>query len=283
MGILNVTPDSFADGGRWLEPSRAVDAALEMQEAGAGIIDVGGESTRPNAEPLSLELELARVLPVIEALAPRLHVPISVDTYKAEVAARALGAGAALVNDISALRYDPALADVVARSGAGLVLMHNRGRSRDMYEHAQYGSVVGEVAAELLERAGAATGAGIARERLILDPGIGFAKRAAQSLELLARLPELASLVGYPLLVGPSRKSFLKQPLGEREPDGREWGTAAAVAVAVVGGAHIVRVHGVKAMVDVVKTVDAVRAATNPTEPTEPDETRRNLTKPDET
>ena len=267
MGILNVTPDSFADAGLRLDPARAVDAALQMEADGADLIDIGGESTRPGAEALPLDVELSRVMPVIEALASRLHVPISVDTYKADVASRALSAGAAMVNDVSALRYDSALASVVARTGAAVVLMHNRGRSRQMYQEAHYRSVVDEVASELAERVAAAVAAGVPRERVIVDPGIGFAKQAAHSLELLARLPELAVL-DRPLLVGPSRKSFLGAAIGERPPADREWGTAAAVAAAVMGGAHIVRVHAVKAMVDVVRTIDAMREAERATWPT---------------
>ena len=262
MGILNVTPDSFADAGLWLDPARAVDAALQMEADGADLIDIGGESTRPGAEALPLDVELSRVMPVIKALASRLRVPISVDTYKADVASRALEAGAAMVNDVSALRYDSALATVVAGTGAAVVLMHNRGRSRQMYQEAHYRSVVDEVASELAERVAAAVAAGVPRERVIVDPGIGFAKQAAHSLELLARLPELAVL-DRPLLVGPSRKSFLGAGIGERPPADREWGTAAAVAAAVMGGAHIVRVHAVKAMVDVVRTIDAMREAGN--------------------
>lgn len=260
MGILNVTPDSFADGGLWTDPARAVDAALQMEAEGADLIDIGGESTRPGAASLPLETELARVMPVIEALAPRLRVPISIDTYKADVARRALGAGAAMVNDVSALRYDPTLAPVVAETGAALVLMHNRGRSRQMYQEAAYDSVVADVVRELAERVEAAVAAGVSRERLIVDPGIGFAKHAAHSLELLARLAELAAL-DRPLLVGPSRKSFLKAGLGERAPVERDWGTAAAVAASVLAGTHIVRVHAVKEMVDVVRTIDAIRDA----------------------
>ena len=261
MGILNLTPDSFADGGSFASPSAAIDAAQRMEQAGVDLVDVGGESTRPGAEPLALDEELARVMPVIEGLTRRLSLPVSIDTYKAGVAERALQAGASIVNDVSALRYDSALAEVVARSGAAVVLMHNRGRSSDMYRQARYSDVVSEVAAELRERADAALAAGIGRARIVLDPGIGFAKQAAHSLTLLARLPELTGL-GFPLLVGPSRKSFLKAALGEREPGAREWGTAAAVTAAVLGGAHIVRVHGVEAMVDVVRTADAIRNAT---------------------
>ena len=257
MGILNVTPDSFADGGRCLDPAAAIDAALRMEDEGADIVDVGGESTRPGADPLPLDEELARVLPVVEALAPRLTVPLSIDTYKAAVATRAVAAGAAIVNDVSALRYDSGLAAAVAGSGAALVLMHNRGRSREMYREAVYGDVVAEVRAELRARVDVAIEAGVEPGRIVVDPGLGFAKRAGHSLALLARLPELAGL-RLPLLVGPSRKSFLKEALGEREPAAREWGTAAAVAAAVLGGAHIVRVHDVGPMVDVVKTIDAI-------------------------
>jgi dihydropteroate synthase len=260
MGILNVTPDSFADGGLWTDPSRAIDAALRMEAEGADFIDVGGESTRPGAEALSQDDELARVMPVIDALAGRLQIPISIDTYKAAVAERAIAAGAAIVNDISALEYDPALSAVVASTGAALVLMHNRGRSRDMYREAQYGDVVAEVRDELAARVRTAVAAGIRREQLIVDPGIGFAKHATHSLALLARLPELAAL-GLPVLVGPSRKSFLRLALGDRAPSDRDWGTAAAVATAVLGGAHIVRVHDVKAMADVARTVDGIVAA----------------------
>lgn len=262
MGILNVTPDSFADGGLWADPARAVDAALQMEAEGADLIDIGGESTRPGAQALPLDVELARVMPVIDALASRLCVPMSIDTYKASVASRALAAGAVIVNDVSALRYDPSLAAVVAASGAAVVLMHNRGRSREMYQEAHYDAVVDEVADELAERVEAAVAAGVSRDRVIVDPGIGFAKRAAHSLELMARLPVLARLA-CPLLVGPSRKSFLQAAVGERGPADREWGTAAAVAAAVMGGAHIVRVHAVKEMTDVVRTVDAIcRAST---------------------
>jgi dihydropteroate synthase len=269
MGILNVTPDSFADGGQWLDPARAIEAALAMEADGADIIDIGGESTRPGAEPLPLDEELARVLPVVDGLAGRLGVPISIDTYKATVAERAVAAGAALVNDVSALEHDARMAEVVARTGAGVVLMHNRGRSREMYREAQYRDVVAEVIEELEARLRVALAAGISREQVIVDPGIGFAKQAAQSVELLARLPALSRL-GLPLLVGPSRKSFLRLALGERPPIERDWGTAGAVAAAVLGGAHIVRVHNVKAMVDVVRTIDAIVNQPAPDQPDEP-------------
>jgi dihydropteroate synthase len=260
MGVLNVTPDSFADGGKFLDPGRALDAALAMEAAGADLIDIGGESTRPGAQALSAAEERARVEPVLTRLSSKLRIPISIDTYKADVAAMALERGAAIVNDISALRYDPALAEVVARRRAALVLMHNRGRSRDMYQKAEYDRVADAVASELAERIAAAESAGIDRTSLIVDPGIGFAKRSEHSLAMLATLPRLAVL-DRPLLVGPSRKSFLQMALGERPADRREWATAAAVTATVLLGSHIVRVHAVAEMVDVVRTADAIRRA----------------------
>jgi len=260
MGVLNVTPDSFADGGRFNDPSRAADAALAMEASGADLIDVGGESTRPGAEPVSASEERARIEPVLERLAGHLKVPLTIDTYKAVVAQAAIDRGAVIVNDVSALRYDPGLAPVVARTGAALILMHNRGRSREMYRGADYRNVVEEVTVELEERVRAAAGAGIPRERVIVDPGIGFAKRAEHSLTMLAGLPALARLE-RPVLVGPSRKSYLKAVVGDRPVDDREWATAAAVTASVLFGAHIVRVHGVAEMIDVVRTADAIRQA----------------------
>jgi dihydropteroate synthase len=258
MGILNVTPDSFAGGVT--DPDRAVDLALRMEAEGADIIDVGGESTRPGAEAVSENDELARVIPVIERLQGRLRVPVSIDTYKAAVAGAAVASGASIVNDISGLGYDPKLGDVVARAGAGLVLMHTRGRSRDMYRNSCYGDVVAEVSAELqlaLERSDAA---GVSRAQVILDPGIGFAKRADESRTVLANLAGFARL-GQPLLVGPSRKTFLVEGQAPLPPAERDWGTAAAVTVAVMSGARIVRVHNIAAMVQVVRVADALRAA----------------------
>ena len=258
MGVLNVTPDSFADGGRFLGPGRAVDAALRMEQAGADIVDIGGESTRPGAEAVDAAEERRRIEPVFEQLAGRIRIPLSIDTYKAEVAEAALDRGALIVNDVSALRYDSGLAHVVARRGAAVVLMHNRGRSREMYREAGYTDVAREVAEELRERVAFAEAAGIERERILVDPGIGFAKRAEHSLALLAGLRELETL-DRPVLVGPSRKSFLKAAIGERSADERDWGTAAAVTAAVMLGAHVVRVHAVAEMVDVVRTADAIR------------------------
>jgi dihydropteroate synthase len=259
MGILNVTPDSFADGGRFADPERAVAAGLGLAEAGADIIDVGGESTRPGASVLEAAEELRRVLPVVTALAKQAATPISIDTYKAEVARAALHAGASMVNDVSGLRYEPALARVVAEAGAALVLMHMRGRSSEMYAKAHYADVVPEIAAELEESITAAVDAGVDRSRLIIDPGIGFAKRAEHSFAALAGLDHPALLdLDRPLLVGPSRKSFLTAATGARPPDAREWGTAAAVTASILYGAHIVRVHGVEAMVQAARVADAI-------------------------
>ena len=260
MGIVNVTPDSFADGGQRFDPDVAVADALQMVADGAGAIDVGGESTRPGAEPLPASEELRRVLPVLEGLRGRITVPVSIDTYKADVALRALDLGALIVNDVSALTYDAALAGVVARRRAAVVLMHNRGRSADMYADARYGDVTSEIVGELGDRVRQAEAAGIRRACVIVDPGIGFAKTAAQSLRAIARLGDLEAL-GCPILSGPSRKSFLKAALGDVPPEARAWGTAAAVTASILAGAHIVRVHDVKAMVDVARTADAILAA----------------------
>ena len=260
MGIINVTPDSFADGGVRFDPARAVADGLQMIADGADILDVGGESTRPGAAPLAAEEELRRVLPVVEGLATDPRVIVSIDTYKAVVAREAVRRGAAIVNDVSGLQYDPALAHAVAETGAALVLMHNRGRSRDMYRDAQYADVAGEIAAELEAAVRRAIAAGVSRESLIVDPGLGFAKRAEHTYEALAHLPRLAAL-DRPILSGPSRKSFLKRPHGERDPGDREWATAAAVAASVLLGAHIVRVHAVREMADVVRVADRIRLA----------------------
>jgi len=257
MGVVNVTPDSFSDGGVRFDPARAIDDALRMVQEGADLLDIGGESTRPGADPLPADEELRRVLPVIEGLRGRAGVPISIDTYKADVAGRALDAGATIVNDISALQYEPALASVVAERRAAVILMHNRGRSSAMYAEASYGDVAGDVGAELQAQAAKAMQFGVSRERIILDPGLGFAKRAEHSLEVLAGLGRLAAL-GFPLLAGPSRKSFLKEGLGNVPPGERVWGTAAAVAASVLFGAHIVRVHDVREMVQVVRVADTI-------------------------
>ncbi|HEY7448296.1 MAG TPA: dihydropteroate synthase [Vicinamibacterales bacterium] len=260
MGILNVTPDSFADGGRFLDPEVAVRAAEELAASEADLIDIGGESTRPGAEPLSGAEEVARVLPVIRRIVSRVQTPLSIDTYKAEVARVALQEGVSIVNDISGLRYDPSLAEVVAAAGAALVLMHTRGRSSDMYREAVYEDVAVEVKRELEDSVARAVAAGVARTQIIVDPGLGFAKRPEHSYEALAALPTLATL-DRPILIGPSRKSFLQAAIGQRRPDARLWGSAAAVAAGVFLGAHVVRVHDVPEMVDVVRVADRVRVA----------------------
>jgi dihydropteroate synthase len=263
MGVLNITPDSFSDGGVRFDPARAIEDGLRMLEEGADILDVGGESTRPGAEPLLAEEEMRRVLPVVEHLAERGAI-VSIDTYKAAVAREAVARGAVIVNDVYALRGDAGLASVVADTHAAVILMHNRGTSsRDMYHAATYEDAAREVARELGEAVASAVAAGIDRASIIVDPGIGFAKRAAHSYEVLARLDELAAL-DRPILCGPSRKSFLREALGERAPDEREWGTAAAVAASVLFGAHVVRVHAVSEMADVVRVADRLRAAGRP-------------------
>jgi dihydropteroate synthase len=261
MGIVNVTPDSFADRESQLDPDRALAAALEMEEAGADLIDVGGESTRPGADPLPAAEELARVLPVVRGLVARSRLPISIDTYKVEVASAALDEGVSIVNDVSGLRYDPRLARAVAGRGAGLVLMHTRGRPKTMYAEAAYSDLVGEIVAELKGSMAAAEAAGVPIDRLIVDPGIGFAKRPEHSYGVLARLAEIAAAVGRPVLVGPSRKSFMREALADRPAAERDWGTAAAVTAAVLAGAHLVRVHAVAEMVQVVRVAEQIRRA----------------------
>ncbi|MCK6548056.1 dihydropteroate synthase [Myxococcota bacterium] len=258
MGILNVTPDSFSDGGAYLEPDRALDRALAMLDAGADIIDVGGESTRPGSEPVPAADELARVVPVIERLATRGVAAISIDTTKAEVARGALAAGAQIVNDISGFGFDAALPAVAAAAKAPVVLMHTRGRPKEMmlgkieYE----GGVVASVLAALAASRDHAIAAGIPAEDVVLDPGIGFGKTVEQNVELLARLGELRAL-GCPILVGTSRKSFLGKLTG-RDVGHREWATASTVALSIANGADVVRVHDVEAMGDVVRVADAI-------------------------
>jgi dihydropteroate synthase len=256
MGVLNVTPDSFSDGGRFLEPDAAVKHALEMVGEGADVIDIGAESSRPGAEPVPEAEELRRLIPVVQEVCRRVAVPVSVDTTKAAVARQALGAGAAIINDISALQADPAMAAVVAETGAGLVLMHMRGTPKTMQRAPRYGDVVAEVRDFLRERMESAGRAGIAADHIVLDPGIGFGKNLSHNLALLARLEELLPL-GRPILVGVSRKSFIGETLSRGTGD-RLMGTAAAVAVAVWRGAGMIRVHDVSAMKDVVRMVDAI-------------------------
>ena len=264
MGVINITPDSFSDGGKALDPIEARDIAQAMEAAGADIIDIGAESTRPGARPVGAAEELARVQPALAAIVPHLNIPISIDTYKASVAAAALDAGASIVNDISSFEYDPQLGPLVAARGVPAILMHTRGRPQDMYAHAEYGDVVAEVSADLQRAVDRAVRSGVSRGQLIVDPGLGFAKRAEQSLEALAGLERFASL-GLPLLVGPSRKSFLTLATGSVSVEERDWPTAAAVTAAVLGGAHIVRVHAVGRMVSVVCVADSLRRASGQT------------------
>jgi len=258
MGILNVTPDSFSDGGKFLDPEAAVARGVRMLAEGADIVDVGGESTRPGSEPVSEAREIERVVPVIAALSRLPGALVSVDTTKARVAEEALAAGAAIINDVTALRGDPRMASVAAASGAGVVLMHMLGSPKSMQESPVYGDVVAEIAAFLKERMAAAAAAGIARDAVVVDPGIGFGKTLEHNLEILRRLREFAAL-GRPLLVGPSRKSFIGGILDGLPPKDRLEGTAAAVALCAAGGAAIVRVHDVLAMSRVVRVADAIR------------------------
>jgi dihydropteroate synthase len=261
MGILNVTPDSFADSSPLRDPAAAVAAALRMEADGADVIDIGGESTRPGAEAVTVDEELSRVLPVLRALHGRIGIPMSIDTCKADVARAASAAGAAIVNDVSGLHHDPPLARAVAESGAALILMHTRGCPATMYAEAVYGDVVAEVTRELRDSVRSALDAGVPLERVIVDPGVGFAKRPSHSYVVLARLPELAAALDRPVLVGPSRKSFLRDAVGGRPAPERDWGTAAAVTAAVLAGAHIVRVHAVAEMVQVVRVSEEIRRA----------------------
>src|SRR5271155_3258553 len=257
MGVLNVTPDSFSDGGIFLDAEAAVEQAVAMERAGADIIDVGGESTRPGSLGVSAETELGRILPVIEKLRGKIRIPISVDTSKAEVAEAAAAAGAEIVNDVTALRNDPRIAEIVRRRKLALVLMHMRGKPRTMQKTPFARDVLRDVADGLRHAVAVARRAGIAKSQIVLDPGIGFGKSWEQNCELLARLPELARL-GFPLLVGSSRKSFIGKALGGAPETTRLWGTAATVAASILGGAHIVRVHDVCEMARVARVSDAI-------------------------
>jgi dihydropteroate synthase len=260
MGVLNVTPDSFSDGGRFGDVEAAVARGLRMFEEGADWVDVGGESTRPGAAPVAVDEEIRRVAPVVAGLRRRGAGPISVDTTKEPVARAALDAGGDLVNDVSAFGYDAAMATLVAARGVPVVLMHLRGGFGEIHGAPAYRDVMGEVVAELRAALDRAQGAGVPRERTIVDPGIGFSKDAAQSLEAIRRLDEMQAL-DRPVLAGPSRKSFIGKVL-DLPVDQRLLGTAAAVAACVLRGAHAVRVHDVREMVEVVRVADAIRGDT---------------------
>jgi dihydropteroate synthase len=265
MGVLNVTPDSFFDGGIYLDAPSAIGRALEMERAGADLIDIGGESTRPGADPVSAEEELARVLPVLEGLRGKIHIPISLDTQKATVAEAGIAAGVEIINDVSALRFDPALGEIIRLRRVALIAMHMRGTPGTMHKGPFASNVTRDVVGGLKAAIGRAIRAGLSKSQVLIDPGIGFGKRYEQNYELLARLPDLAGL-GYPLVVGTSRKVFIGWKLadGKGPPwpiEKREWGTAATVAAAILGGAHVVRVHDVEEMTQVARVTDAVAAA----------------------
>jgi len=254
MGVVNVTPDSFSDGGLFLSPEAAVRQALLLAEQGADILDIGAESTRPGSAPISAASELERLLPIIESIALKTEVPISVDTYKAHVADEALKAGAGIVNDISGFHFDEAMPEVCARHKAGVVLMHIKGTPRDMQLDPIYGDLLGEIIAYLKEGLQRAEAAGVERERILLDPGIGFGKTFDDNYRLISGLRKLAAL-GFPVLIGPSRKGFTGQFSG-LPPHKRQFATAAAVSLSILNGASVVRVHDVAEMKEVAAIVD---------------------------
>lgn len=261
MGVLNVTPDSFSDGGKYDQPEAAIERALAMEQEGADVLDIGGESTRPGADETSAAEELDRILPVLEGLRMRLKIPVSVDTRRAAVAELAIRAGAEMINDVSGLRTDARLAEVAAKNGVGLVLMHMRGEPRTMQRGPFARDAMSDVVRGLRESVAMARKVGVKETQIILDPGIGFGKSYAQNYELIEKLPQLAAL-GYPLLVGTSRKGFLGATLSRdgkpAPPEERIWGTAATVTASILGGAHIVRVHDVAEMVQVARVADCV-------------------------
>ncbi len=262
MGVLNITPDSFSDGGQFFSVKRALAHAERMISEGADIIDIGGESTRPGAAAVTAEEELRRIVPVIEHLAKNSTVPLSVDTTKAQVARAALAAGAEIVNDISGLRFDPAVADAAAHARAGLVLMHSRGTSETMHRLEPVAGIWVEVTTSLRNSIALAEERGVSREAIALDPGIGFGKSQEQNLELIARLDRFAGeFAEFPILIGTSRKSFIGRLLDGAPVSKRIYGTMATVTAAVLNGAHIIRVHDVRAARDTVRVADAIRRA----------------------
>jgi len=245
MGILNVTPDSFSDGGLYFDREKAIARAIDIEQDGADIIDIGGESSRPGSEAVPENEELRRVLPVIESVSRVVKIPVSIDTYRASVAERAIGAGAQIVNDISSFRFDNGMSVVVNRARAGIVLMHSRGTRDGLHKQGPMNDPIHEVATALSAAAEQAVAAGIPAEAVVLDPGIGFGKAATESVAILKSL-EGFSKIGYPLLVGTSRKSFIRLLTSDHTQDSRIWGTAATVVAAIMNGAHIVRVHDVR-------------------------------------
>jgi dihydropteroate synthase len=267
MGVLNVTPDSFSDGNKFYSEEHAIAHARQMENAGADLVDIGAESTRPGSEGISAREELTRLLPVLGGLRRLLKIPISIDTQKAEVARAALDAGAEMINDISGLRSDPSIAEVAARRGVPLILMHMRGEPRTMQKAPFAREVMKDVIAALRRSVALARTSGVAKSQIIIDPGIGFGKSFMQNYEILQKLPQLAKL-GYPILVGSSRKGFLGATLargGKPAPsEDRIWGTAATVTASILGGAHVVRVHDVEEMVKVAKVADCLRPSKKP-------------------
>jgi len=262
MGILNITPDSFSDGGKFLHPEKAARHALQMADAGADMIDLGAESTRPGAQPVGLEEEWQRIQPVLRQIRAATSLPISVDTYKAEIARRALSEGADVINDISGFTFDPQVPAVVASAGVPVVLMHIKGAPRNMQQNPRYQNLMEEIFLFLNRQIGLARTFGI--QQIIVDPGIGFGKRLADNFEIIRRLKEF-SVLGVPILVGPSRKSFLRTGKNLL-PQERVWGTAAAVALSIANGAHIVRVHDVAEMRKVIEIVQSIQTAKSPGE-----------------
>ena len=257
MGALNVTPDSFSDGGLFFDKDRAVEQGMAMAQEGADIVDVGGESTRPYSERISVQEELDRVIPVVEVLGKELHVPVSIDTIKAKVAEEALRAGASMVNDVSALRFDPDMVRVAAEAGVPVILMHMKGMPDHMQDRPVYGNLLGEITAFLDDALERARRGGISPEMTIVDPGIGFGKTFDHNLEILKELGKLRRL-GRPILIGTSRKAFIGHIL-KKEATEREAGTMATLAAAVMNGAHIVRAHDVKKAVETVRIIDAIK------------------------
>ncbi len=257
MAILNVTPDSFSDGGVFLNPKKATDHALRMEEEGADLIDIGGESTRPGAAPVSIKEELRRTLPVIEQLVKKLRIPISIDTTKSEVARRAIDAGAALINDVSGFSRDPRMISVIANTKAGFVIMHSKGTPQTMQRHPRYQDLIQEIKHFLEVQIETALKEGIHKNRIVIDPGIGFGKTGNHNLKILHQLDRFTDL-GVPVLIGPSRKSFIGRIL-DLPPSERVEGTAAAVAIAAFQGARIFRVHDVKPLIRVLRVAEAIR------------------------
>ncbi|NWF75408.1 MAG: dihydropteroate synthase [Nitrospirae bacterium] len=258
MGILNVTPDSFSDGGQFFDKSSAIKRALQMVKEGADIIDIGGESTRPGSDPVPLEEELQRTIPLIEVLIKESNIPISIDTYKSEVAKRALDAGASMVNDISGLRFDPLMKSVVAQYKVPVVIMHIKGKPKDMQKDTVYEDLLSEIITYLKNSIDIAIKAGISEDKIIIDPGIGFGKTFEHNLEIIHNLQEF-TVLKKPILIGPSRKAFIGKILGDAPPGERLEGTAAAVAISIMNGANIIRVHDVKEMARVAKMSDAIK------------------------